>query len=24
LHPRNDLTRQKYVFARPHTRCPRD
>lgn len=24
LQPRNDLKQQKYVFARPHTRCPRD
>ena len=21
-HPRNDLQQRKYVFARPHARCP--
>ena len=24
LHPRDDLKQRKYVFARPHTRRPRD
>jgi hypothetical protein len=24
LHPREDLKQRKYVFARPHTRRPRD
>ena len=24
LHPREDLKQRKYVFARPHTRCPHD
>jgi hypothetical protein len=24
LHPRDDLKQRKYVFARPHTRCPHD
>ena len=24
LHPMNDLRRRKYIFARPHARCPHD
>jgi hypothetical protein len=24
LHPTNDLRQRKYIFARPHARCPRD
>jgi len=24
LHPMNDLRQRKYIFARPHPRCPHD
>lgn len=24
LYPRNDLRQRKYIFARPHARCPHD